>query len=95
MHKYLFAGGDSVNWIDPTGREDLIENEDLESDLAKKEKGLKEAEKGEEEGLCLADDLVALAAYWASLQARAPVQSWPFNTINKFDLEGELTGWTF
>jgi len=95
LHKYLYAGGDPVNWIDPSGRDDMIETGDLELQTPAKEEAAEEGEKAEEEGECVADDTASLAAYWASLAEQAPVQSYPFNVINKYSLAGEITGYTF
>jgi RHS repeat-associated protein len=95
LHKYLYAGGDPVNWIDPTGR-DLIETGELDKETATEAPEAEAEAEGEKEALCVADDLASFAAYWASLAARAPVRSCPFNIINKYDLvTEELTGWTF
>jgi RHS repeat-associated protein len=32
LHKYLYTGGDPVNWIDPRGREAMVEDAELESE---------------------------------------------------------------
>lgn len=34
LHKYLYAGGDPVNGIDPTGRDQILETGELDSGIA-------------------------------------------------------------
>ena len=57
LHKYLYTGGDPVNWIDPRGREEMVAEAELESeeDLAV-EKEVREA------GIRLAGCYASIAA---------------------------------
>ncbi|HEY2472894.1 MAG TPA: RHS repeat-associated core domain-containing protein [Terracidiphilus sp.] len=94
LHKYLYAGAEPVDWMDPTGRDDSSEDAELELHAPAKEVELQKTAEAEDDALCVADDELSLAAYWASLQGPAPVQSYPYNIMNKYGLGGELTGWT-
>jgi uncharacterized protein RhaS with RHS repeats len=53
LHKYLYVGGNPVNWIDPRGREEMIDDEELTEDIAVKAEP-SVAKEGWELALCFA-----------------------------------------
>jgi len=66
LHKYLYASGDPVNRVDPSGRDDLFENVLIEGGSLPSYPGVRAA------GYATADLLCAAAKYLASA-----FQYWP------------------
>lgn len=60
LHKYLFTGGDPVNWVDPTGRADLAETGEIDLNVSE---GATAGEEATARGVsCILDTAGALLA---------------------------------
>ena len=82
LHKYLYAAGDPINRVDPSGKDDYEEYDFLSS---RSEEVLSEPEE---------DDCAAYEAYWELLTQRAPEQSYPYAIVNVYNELGEILSWT-
>ena len=71
LHKYLYAGGDPVNWVDPLGRDSMLEVGSLDEIIGEGPlPALREAAWSQRWVLCATGD--------AALTILTPLQSWTY-----------------